>query len=69
VVKETDICYDSQGISVFVILLNILIEENISKANRPVCKLFIAKISHGPFPTLKRNLLVKAIAHLLMKID
>lgn len=69
VIKKNDICYDSQGIYVFVILLNILIEENIIKANRPVCKLFIAKISHGPFPTRNKNLLVKSIAYLLIKID
>lgn len=50
----------SQGTPVSAILLKKLIEENlINVTKQPVCMLAMAGISHGPFPTLKENLLVK----------
>ncbi|GAN05774.1 conserved hypothetical protein [Mucor ambiguus] len=50
----------SQGTPVSAILLRKLIEEGIIQVNRqPICMLAMAGISHGPFPSLKGNLLVK----------
>ncbi|KAI7890718.1 uncharacterized protein EV154DRAFT_245820 [Mucor mucedo] len=50
----------SQGTPVSAILLKKLIEEGLIQVDRqPVCMLAMAGISHGPFPTLKGNLLVK----------
>lgn len=50
----------SQGTPVSAILLKKLIEENIIQTEKqPVCMLAMAGISHGPFPSLKGNLLVK----------
>ncbi|KAG0744995.1 hypothetical protein G6F57_002795 [Rhizopus arrhizus] len=47
----------SQGTPVSVILMDRLIKANILR--QPICLLAMAGISHGPFPTLKGNLLVK----------
>lgn len=50
----------SQGTPVSAILLKQLIEESIIQTDKqPVCMLAMAGISHGPFPSLKGNLLVK----------
>ncbi|GAA5805893.1 hypothetical protein HPULCUR_011419 [Helicostylum pulchrum] len=53
----------SQGTPVSAILLKQLIEEILSciiqTDKQPVCMLAMAGISHGPFPSLKGNLLVK----------
>ncbi|KAK4510522.1 60S ribosomal protein L33B [Mucor velutinosus] len=50
----------SQGTPVSAILLRKLIEEGIIQVNKqPICMLAMAGISHGPFPSLKGNLLVK----------
>ncbi|KAI8079393.1 hypothetical protein BDF21DRAFT_340470 [Thamnidium elegans] len=50
----------SQGTPVSAILLKSLIEESIIQTDKqPVCMLAMAGISHGPFPSLKGNLLVK----------
>jgi len=52
----------SQGTPVSAILLRKLIEEGIIQVNKqPICMLAMAGISHGPFPSLKGNLLVKVI--------
>lgn len=50
----------SQGTPVSAILLKKLIQTSIIHVDKqPVCMLAMAGISHGPFPTLKGNLLVK----------
>lgn len=60
----------SQGTPVSAILLRKLIEENIIKVNKqPICMLAMAGISHGPFPSLKGNLLVKVIINSMKNID
>ncbi|CAO0794789.1 unnamed protein product [Mucor circinelloides] len=63
VIEEADIVLwatHSQGTPVSAILLRKLIEEGIIQVNKqPICMLAMAGISHGPFPSLKGNLLVK----------
>jgi hypothetical protein len=50
----------SQGTPVSTILLRRLIEDEIIHIKRqPICMLAMAGISHGPFPSLKGNILVK----------
>jgi hypothetical protein len=50
----------SQGTPVSTILLRKLIEQGLIQTQRqPVCMLAMAGISHGPFPGLKGNILVK----------
>ncbi|KAI9310978.1 hypothetical protein BX666DRAFT_1126169 [Dichotomocladium elegans] len=50
----------SQGTPVSAILLHRLMEEMLVRVpEQPVCFLAMAGISHGPFPSLKGNLLVK----------
>lgn len=50
----------SQGTPVSAMLLKKLIDQSIIQVDKqPVCMLAMAGISHGPFPTLKGNLLVK----------
>ncbi|KAI8883087.1 hypothetical protein K501DRAFT_185368 [Backusella circina FSU 941] len=50
----------SQGTPVSTILLRKLIEDEIIHIKRqPICMLAMAGISHGPFPSLKGNILVK----------
>lgn len=65
VIEEADIVLwatHSQGTPVSAILLRKLIEEGIIQVNKqPICMLAMAGISHGPFPSLKGNLLVKVI--------
>ncbi|CAO3662547.1 unnamed protein product [Rhizopus microsporus] len=62
-IKEADIILwatHSQGTPVSIILLQKLIESSIIRPRQqPMCLLAMAGISHGPFPTLKGNLLVK----------
>ncbi|CAO3644166.1 unnamed protein product [Mucor fragilis] len=63
VIEDADIILwatHSQGTPVSAILLRKLIEEGIIQVNKqPICMLAMAGISHGPFPSLKGNLLVK----------
>lgn len=65
VIEDADIILwatHSQGTPVSAILLRKLIEEGIIQVNKqPICMLAMAGISHGPFPSLKGNLLVKVI--------
>ncbi|OAD09073.1 hypothetical protein MUCCIDRAFT_135180 [Mucor lusitanicus CBS 277.49] len=65
VIQDADIILwatHSQGTPVSAILLRKLIEDGIIQVNRqPICMLAMAGISHGPFPSLKGNLLVKVI--------
>ncbi|KAL9537009.1 hypothetical protein MBANPS3_012166 [Mucor bainieri] len=63
IIEDADIILwatHSQGTPVSAILLRKLIEEGIIQVNKqPICMLAMAGISHGPFPSLKGNLLVK----------
>lgn len=62
-IQEADVIFwvtHSQGTPVSAILLRKLLEEGlIQEPRQHVCMLAMAGISHGPFPALKGNVLVK----------